>query len=157
MKLCAEKDLTRRERHSLRCYGGFARTNLSSGSSANPQPQVRANSDMTAIHTPADFVRSEIRKAFADSLDKFIPSFQFPPPVLEKLELFRSQTLAQLDPPSKGQEAANAAMNELLDSTVGLHNFFVPDIPVSNTRAGLYIYIHAAVSFLALSAPRRFY
>ena len=37
-------------------------------------------------------------------------------------------------------------MDELLDSTVGLENFVVTPISVSNTRAGLYIYLNAAVS-----------
>ena len=60
--------------------------------------------------------------------------------------MFRSQTLAKLDPLTKKQEAANAAMESLLDSTVGLDNFFVPEIPIANTRAGLYIYLHASVS-----------
>lgn len=68
------------------------------------------------------------------------------PELTEKLELFRTETLASLDPADKKKQVANAAMDELLDSTVGLENFVIPEIPISNTRAGLYIYLNAAVS-----------
>lgn len=50
----------------------------------------------------------------------------------------------------KKKQAADAAMDELLDSTVGLNNFVVADMPITNTRAGLYIYLNAAVSRLFL-------
>jgi mediator of RNA polymerase II transcription subunit 5 len=91
-------------------------------------------------------ILADVRKEFSDSLGKFIPTLQLIPSVTERLEIFRSQTLAKLDPLTKNQEAANAAMESLIDSTVGLDSFFVPDIPISTTRAGLYIYLHAAVS-----------
>jgi mediator of RNA polymerase II transcription subunit 5 len=59
--------------------------------------------------------------------------------------LFRTETLAELDPTDKKNQADNAAMDELLDSTVGLNSFVVPDIPISNTRSGLYIYLNASL------------
>lgn len=37
-------------------------------------------------------------------------------------------------------------MDELLDSTVGLESFVIPEIPISNSRAALYVYLNAAVS-----------
>lgn len=37
-------------------------------------------------------------------------------------------------------------MDELLDSTVGLDGFVIPDIPITDSRAALYVYLNAAVS-----------
>lgn len=88
----------------------------------------------------------EARKELSASLANFVPTLQLVPQITEKLELFRTQTLAELDPVDKKKQAANAAMDELLDSTVGLENFVVSDIPIANTRAGLYVYLNAAVS-----------
>lgn len=60
--------------------------------------------------------------------------------------MFRTDTLAKLDPiDKKNQAAANAAMDELLETTVGLDNFVIQDIPISNTRVALYIYLNASV------------
>ncbi|CCT65574.1 uncharacterized protein FFUJ_02529 [Fusarium fujikuroi IMI 58289] len=67
------------------------------------------------------------------------------PQITDKLEQFRTEILACSDPADKKKQATNAAMDELLDSAVGLDNFVVADIPVSNTRAGLYIYLNAAL------------
>uniref|UniRef100_A0A0D2XC79 Mediator of RNA polymerase II transcription subunit 5 n=1 Tax=Fusarium oxysporum (strain Fo5176) TaxID=660025 RepID=A0A0D2XC79_FUSOF len=66
------------------------------------------------------------------------------PQITDKLEQFRTEILASSDPADKKKQATNAAMDELLDSAVGLDNFVVAEIPVSNTRAGLYIYLNAA-------------
>lgn len=75
-----------------------------------------------------------------------MPALQLVPEIADKLELFRTEILASSDPVDKRKQVANAAMDELLDSTVGLENFVVTPISVSNTRAGLYIYLNAAVS-----------
>ena len=75
-----------------------------------------------------------------------MPALQLVPEIADKLELFRTEILASSDPVDKKKQVANAAMDELLDSTVGLENFVVTPISVSNTRAGLYIYLNAAVS-----------
>ncbi|KAJ4167726.1 mediator complex subunit [Fusarium falciforme] len=87
----------------------------------------------------------DARKELAASLASFVPTLQLVPELTEKLELFRTETLASLDPADKKKQVANAAMDELLDSTVGLENFVIPEIPISNTRAGLYIYLNAAL------------
>ncbi|KAI8714275.1 Mediator of RNA polymerase II transcription subunit 5 [Fusarium sp. LHS14.1] len=87
----------------------------------------------------------DARKELASSLASFVPTLQLVPELTEKLELFRTETLASLDPADKKKQVANAAMDELLDSTVGLENFVIPEIPISNTRAGLYIYLNAAL------------
>jgi mediator of RNA polymerase II transcription subunit 5 len=44
------------------------------------------------------------------------------------------------------QEAAEAQVYEVFDQTVGLDSFQVRELPIENTRAGLYIYLNAAVS-----------
>lgn len=36
-------------------------------------------------------------------------------------------------------------MDELIDSAVGLDNFVIPEIPIANTRAGLYVHLNASV------------
>ena len=88
----------------------------------------------------------EARKALSESLAVFVPSIlQSASQIASRLELFRTGTLASFDPVDKKKEAANAEMDDILDSTVGLENFIVPELPVSNTRAGLYIYLNAAV------------
>ncbi|RFU80899.1 mediator of rna polymerase ii transcription subunit 5 [Trichoderma arundinaceum] len=83
------------------------------------------------------------RKGFSESLASFVQALQPVPQFVEKLEIFRTEVLAPLDPVDKNNQAANAAMDELLDSTVGLDSFVVPDMPISNTRAGLYVYLGA--------------
>ncbi|KAG6201677.1 hypothetical protein E4U34_006171 [Claviceps purpurea] len=86
-----------------------------------------------------------IRKYFSKSLARFVQTLQ-PTPFVDRLEMFRTDTLAKLDPADKKkQAAANAAMDELLDTTVGLDSFVIPDMPISNTRAALYIYLNASL------------
>ncbi|PQK11696.1 hypothetical protein BB8028_0003g03200 [Beauveria bassiana] len=86
-----------------------------------------------------------IRKHLSESLGNFIQTVQPPPLYIERLEIFRTQTLAQLDPIDEKKKAANAAMEELLDSTVGSDNFVIPEILISNSRAALYVYLNAAL------------
>ncbi|KAK7425449.1 mediator complex subunit [Neonectria magnoliae] len=88
----------------------------------------------------------DIRKELSTSLASFVPTLQLVPELIEKLELFRTDTLANLDPVDKKKRVANTAMDDLLESAVGLDNFVVSDIPISNTRAGLYIYLNASLS-----------
>lgn len=62
--------------------------------------------------------------------------------------MFRTQTLASLEPVDKQKEAAEAQVYEVFDQTVGLDSFQVRELPIENTRAGLYIYLNAAVSYI---------
>lgn len=90
------------------------------------------------------------RKQLSDTLAKFVPTL--PPNATEpatRLEIFRTQTLAGFEPFDKNKEAEDAQVYEVFDQTVGLDNFQVRELPIENTRAGLYIYLNAAVS----SAP----
>lgn len=91
---------------------------------------------------------SGIRKELSDSLGSFIQTLQPVPPFVERLEIFRTQTLAELDPIDKKKQAVNAVMDELLDSAVGLDSFVIAEIPISNSRAALYVYLNATVSCL---------
>lgn len=60
--------------------------------------------------------------------------------------MFRTETLAKFDPvDKKRQAAANAAMDELLETTVGVDNYVIPDVPISTTRAALYVHLNASV------------
>ncbi|KAK2601945.1 mediator complex subunit [Conoideocrella luteorostrata] len=85
------------------------------------------------------------RRHLSNSLSSFIQTLQAAP-LVDRLEMFRTDTLAKLDPVDKKRQAAdNAAMDELLETTVGADNFVIPDLIVSNTRAGLYIYLNATL------------
>lgn len=64
-----------------------------------------------------------------------------------RLEHFRTETLASFDPVEKGKDIVKSDMDELLDSTIGLDSLVVPDLQITNSRAGLYVYLNAAVSF----------
>lgn len=66
--------------------------------------------------------------------------------IAERLELFRANALAGFEPVDKKKEAANAEMDELLDETLGLQNIVLPHLDIRCSRAGLYIYLNAAVS-----------
>lgn len=65
--------------------------------------------------------------------------------VAGQLELFRTQTLAKFLPAEK-KDAAVSDMNNYMDNLLGLDSFQVPEVPLVNSRAGLYIYLSAAVS-----------
>ncbi|GAB0138290.1 Unknown protein [Epichloe bromicola] len=87
----------------------------------------------------------QIRKHFSNSLSSFIQTLQ-PTQFVDRLEIFRTETLAKLDPvDKKRQAAANAAMDELLETTVGVDNFVIPDVPISTTRAALYVHLNASL------------
>lgn len=89
----------------------------------------------------------EARKALSESLGSFIPSIMQSgaSQIAERLESFRTGTLASFEPMDKKNEAAKAQFDDLMDATLGLDNLAVPELPVINTRAGLYIYLNAAL------------
>ena len=81
-----------------------------------------------------------------DSLERFVPLImQMPPEIAGRLERFRTETLAALVPSEK-KDAAVSGMNNYMDNLIGLENFQVPEVPVVNSRAGLYVYLNAAVN-----------
>lgn len=99
-------------------------------------------------------MRLGARKVFSESLASFVQVIQQSPQLpqfqqfINKLELFRTEVLAPLDPVDKSKQAANAVMDDILDSTVGVDNLVIPEVPITNTRAGLYIYLGASVCFI---------
>lgn len=86
---------------------------------------------------------SNLSKALAD----FVPLLmQSHPPSAGRLELFRSQTVLTLEPHVKKDTASNAIDDILEDGlNLGMDSIVVPDVPVMNSRAGLYIYLSALV------------
>ncbi|KID98260.1 Mediator of RNA polymerase II transcription subunit 5, partial [Metarhizium majus ARSEF 297] len=87
-----------------------------------------------------------IRKSLANSMAGFIQTLQPAPGFVERLEIFRTETLARLDPiDKKDQAATNAAMDELLGTTVGLDSFVIPDLLISNTRSAVYVFLNASL------------
>lgn len=87
------------------------------------------------------------RKELSDALGNFVPTImQSAEQISQRLVQFRTETLAGFEPVDKAKAAANADMDDFLDSTMGLDSLVVPEIPISNTRAGLYIYLNSLVS-----------
>lgn len=92
----------------------------------------------------------ETRRQLSLALVKFAPYLPHQSPDIgTRLEMFRTQTLAGLEPVDKKKhkdvEDANAQAFEDFDQTMGLDSFQVTELPVVNTRAGLYIYLNAAL------------
>lgn len=95
-----------------------------------------------------------MRKALSKSLANFVPAIvqgssqetQGTAQIAARLEMFRTQTLAGFEPVDKKKQAANKEMNELFDETVGLQSIVLQPLEIARSRAGLYIYLSAAVS-----------
>ena len=60
-----------------------------------------------------------------------------------RLELFRTRTLADMLSPDD-KDAPTSAMESYMDNLMP-DNIQIPDIPVVNSRAGLYIHLSALV------------
>lgn len=72
---------------------------------------------------------------------------QISPDIAAQLEMFRAQHLAPFGSSTDKKDAAAVSdMNSYMDSMMTLDTFQVPEVPIINTRAGLYIYLSAAVS-----------
>ncbi|APA07744.1 hypothetical protein sscle_03g025140 [Sclerotinia sclerotiorum 1980 UF-70] len=84
----------------------------------------------------------ELGKAMAG----FVPLLlQSSPQNAQRLDAFRTQTLITILPVNKKEQAANAEINDILDSTMGMNidNIVIADLPAVNSRAGLYIYLNS--------------
>ncbi|PSR81209.1 mediator complex, subunit Med5 [Coniella lustricola] len=94
-----------------------------------------------------------VRRALSKSLANFVPALvqgssqetQGTAQIAAKLEMFRTQTLAGFEPVDKKNQAANEEMNELFDETIGLQNVVLQPLDIARSRAGLYIYLNAAL------------
>lgn len=91
------------------------------------------------------------RRELSQNLAAFVPTLQLvntgtEKSITEKLDFFRTRFLASLDPVDKKKQAADAAMNEMLDSAVGPDAFEISDVPIITTRVGMYAHLNAVVS-----------
>ena len=75
---------------------------------------------------------------------------------MERLELFRTETLRSFDAGDKMKQDAKDAVDELLDSAVSLDSFVIPEMPIANSRAGLYVYINALVRLMQRSLDQQY-
>ncbi len=85
-------------------------------------------------------------KAFSQSLAAFTPQLVHTSAMIaERLESFRNRTLIPLEPIDKKAQAANDEIDQIIDSSMALSIDAIPvvDLPVVNSRAGLYIYLHS--------------
>ncbi|KAK4250229.1 mediator complex, subunit Med5 [Corynascus novoguineensis] len=84
----------------------------------------------------------DICKMLSDALQTFIPCvMQVLPEMASRLELFRNETLGKYLPAEK----KDAEVNTYMDNLIGMDSIQVPEVPVVNSRAGLYIYLSAAL------------
>ena len=91
------------------------------------------------------------RKRLASSIDQLIPYILQNPNtagIATRLEFSRGQTLAG-EESSHLKDAAVAEMHSYMDNMIGLDNWQIPDMPLVNSRAGLYVYLSAAVCLSA--------
>ena len=95
------------------------------------------------------FMPKAMRKEFSKTLGAFV-SFLLPssPHSAERLEVFRTQTMVAIEPVDKKEAAANKEIDEILDEGLGVDIMVIPDVPVVNSRAGLYIYLNSLVGFI---------
>lgn len=92
-------------------------------------------------------------KGMGQQLSKMLASFvplllHTSPHNAAKLELFRTQTLVAIEPVDKKDVSANKEIDELLDEGMGLgiDSVVVVELPIMNSRAGLYVYLNSLVS-----------
>ncbi|KAI0471640.1 mediator complex subunit Med5 [Xylariaceae sp. FL0804] len=86
-----------------------------------------------------------MRRALSDGIAAFAPViFSSTSQAAARMELFRTETLASFEPVGKKKEADNPEMDDI-ESSMALDNIVVTEIPVTNSRAGLYIYLNACL------------
>lgn len=87
-----------------------------------------------------------VRRALSESLTSFIPSImQSASQIASRLELFRTETLASFEPVDKNKKEVSSMDIDDLESSMALDSVVIPEIPISNSRAGLYIYLNASL------------
>ncbi|KAI1753486.1 mediator of RNA polymerase II transcription subunit 5 [Xylaria castorea] len=88
----------------------------------------------------------DVRRVLSESLTSFIPSIlQSSSQIASRLELFRTETLASFEPVDKNKKEVSNMDIDDLESSMALDSIVIPDIPISNSRAGLYIYLNASL------------
>ncbi|KAI0398259.1 mediator of RNA polymerase II transcription subunit 5 [Xylariaceae sp. FL0594] len=87
-----------------------------------------------------------VRRVLSESLTSFIPSIlQSSSQIATRLELFRTETLASFEPVDKSKKDVSNMEMEDLESSMALDSIVIPEIPIVNSRAGLYIYLNACL------------
>jgi len=88
-------------------------------------------------------------KELSALLESFIPLLsQSNPQSATRLALFRTQTLPSIVPAEKKVKAntASGEIDALIGEGLGVESIVVQELPVVNSRAGLYVYLNALVS-----------
>lgn len=86
-------------------------------------------------------------KKFSLALGTFTPTLLQPSPLIaERLELFRTQTLVPLEPVEKKTQVVSDEIDQMIDSALNVESIPVVDLPIINSRAGLYIYLNSLVT-----------
>jgi mediator of RNA polymerase II transcription subunit 5 len=93
-------------------------------------------------------VPKAVRKQLSKTLASFEPLLQNSPLSATRIAVFRTQTLVQIEPVDKKERAADKEIEDILDEATGLESMVVVDLPVMNSRAGLYVYLNSLVSTL---------
>lgn len=91
-------------------------------------------------------------KQLSKTLAIFVPLLlQSSPQSATRLELFRTQTMVDIEPVDKKEIEANKEIDAILDEGMGLgiDSVVVADLPTMNSRAGLYVYLNSLVSELS--------
>ncbi len=105
-------------------------------------------------------VKKDTRQALRKALEGFVPLLvQSSPQSANRLEVFRTETLAVIEPVEKikgVESAASKEIEDILEESMGIgggvEGMVVADMPVVNSRAGLYVYLNSLVS----SSPQTF-
>jgi mediator of RNA polymerase II transcription subunit 5 len=104
----------------------------------DPRPGVALETSLT---TPI-----AARKDMSESLASFVPTIVHNADrIATRLDLFRTSTLAGFEPTDEKKEDTSAELDQLFGGTVDPEHYVIPDMPIVNSRAGLYIYLNAAV------------
>ncbi|KAF8858611.1 Med5-domain-containing protein [Acephala macrosclerotiorum] len=88
------------------------------------------------------------RKDLSKTLANFVPLLlQNSAQAAARLEVFRTETLVAIEPVDKKEMAADKAIEDILDESIGLahgvDSMVVEDVPIMNSRAGLYVYLNS--------------
>jgi mediator of RNA polymerase II transcription subunit 5 len=79
-------------------------------------------------------------------MTSFIPQLvQSSQQVASRLQLFLSDTLASFEPVDKQKKEDSNMEIDDYSSSMALQSMVIPELPIANSRAGLYIYLNASV------------
>ncbi|KAK0635373.1 mediator complex, subunit Med5 [Bombardia bombarda] len=91
-------------------------------------------------------ISKDIRKLLSDSLENLVPSIvQRHPDLAARLENLRIRTLAGSEAAADKKDTMVSEINSYMDNLIGLESLQLPEMPIVNSRAGLYIYFNAAL------------